>query len=199
MEKLDRSNLWSLEEYAEHREGFRAAVIAHKQARRVALGPHATLYFEDFMTMKYQVQEMLRVERIFTADGIREEIDAYNPLIPDGGNWKATFMIEFPDVDERREALARLSGVEHTIWARIGDADGGGEKVLAVANEDLERSTEEKTAAVHFLRFEIGTDAIAALRNGATLAMGCDHPEMTLSLDPVPEEIRTALLADLDS
>lgn len=194
MEKLDRSKLWSLEEYAEQRAAFRAAVMTHKEPRRVALGPHATLYFEDFTTMKYQVQEMLRAEKIFTGPEITEELEAYNPLIPDGRNWKATFMIEYPDVEERRHALAQLRGIETAIWARIGDHD----KVFAIANEDLERTTEEKTSAVHFLRFELGDSDIAALRDGAALAFGCDHADMRGSLDPVPEPTRRALLADLD-
>ena len=202
MEKLDRSQLWSLERYAEERDAFRSAVMAHKEARRVALGDHATLYFEDFLTMKYQVQEMLRAEKIFTAAEINEEIDAYNPLIPDGRNWKATFMIEYADAEERQVALARLTGVEHTIWVRVGEREGGGggggEKIFAIANEDLERSTEEKTAAVHFMRFELDDAAIAALRSGAALAFGCDHPGMRETLNPVPAETRAALLADLD-
>lgn len=206
MDKLDRSQLWSLEQYAEERDAFRAAVMAHKKARRVALGTHASLYFEDFLTMKYQVQEMLRAERIFAAAAINEEIEAYNPLIPDGSNWKATFMIEYPDADERQEALARLTGVEHTLWVRIGEGDGGGGdqggaaggKIFAIANEDLERSTEEKTAAVHFMRFELTDAAITALRGGAALVFGCDHPEMRQVVGSVSAETRAALLADLD-
>ncbi len=194
MDKLDRSKLWSLEQYAEERDAFRAEVMTHKKARRVPLGDHASLYFEDFLTMKYQVQEMLRAEKIFTADQINEEIDAYNPLIPDGRNWKATFMIEYPDVEERAVALAGLTGVEHTLWARVGD----GEKTFAIANEDMERSTEQKTAAVHFLRFELDDADIGSLRDGATLAFGSDHPEMRVSEDSVSVETRAALVADLD-
>ncbi len=194
MDKLDRSKLWSLEQYAEERDAFRAEVMTHKKARRVPLGDHANLYFEDFLTMKYQVQEMLRAEKIFTADQINEEIDAYNPLIPDGRNWKATFITEYPDVEERAVALAGLTGVEHTLWARVGD----GEKTFAIANEDMERSTEQKTAAVHFLRFELDDADIGSLRDGATLAFGSDHPEMRVSLDSVAVETRAALVADLD-
>jgi hypothetical protein len=194
MEKLSRTNLWSLEQYAEERPAFRDLVMAHKGPRRVAIGEHATLYFEDFLTMKYQVQEMLRAEKIFTAAEIAEEIEAYNPLIPDGRNWKATFMIEYPDVEQRREALARLRGIEDAVWARIGD----GEKIFAVANEDLERTTDEKTSAVHFLRFELTDAAVTALRDGAALTFGCDHPEMREAPGPVPDDTRNALLADLD-
>lgn len=194
MEKLTRSKLWSLEQYAEERPEFRTQVMSHKVPRRVALGPHATLYFEDFLTMKYQVQEMLRAEKIFTGAEIEEELEAYNPLIPDGRNWKATFMIEYPDVEQRRQALTRLRDIESAVWARVGDHD----KIFAIANEDLERTTDEKTSAVHFLRFELSEADIAALRDGATLAFGCDHPEMNESLDPVPEATRSALLADLD-
>ena len=193
MEKLDRSKLWSLEQYATERPAFRAAVIAHKKRRQLPLNDHATLYFEDFTTMKYQVQEMLRVERIFEPDQIEEEIEAYNPLIPDGANWKATFMIEYPDVEERRRALQALSGIEHRVWTRIGD----GPRTFSIANEDLDRSTDEKTAAVHFMRFELDAPSIAALRSGSTLAFGIDHDLMRCEVK-VEGEIRTALLADLD-
>ena len=193
MEKLARSNLWTLEAYATEREGFRAEVIAHKKPRQVHLSDHATLYFEDFTTMKYQVQEMLRVERIFEPDAIQEEIDAYNPLIPDGGNWKATFMIEYPDVAERREALARMAGVEHRVWVTVGDS----EPVFAIANEDLDRSNEEKTSAVHFLRFELDAGRISALKDGASLRMGIDHPALQCAVD-IDGAARDSLLADLD-
>jgi hypothetical protein len=193
MQKLDRQALWSLEDYAEARPAFRAEVMAHKKPRRVAIGPHATLYFEDFLTMKYQVQEMLRAERIFEAAGIEEELDAYNPLIPDGTNLKATFMIEYGDVDERRQALARLSGIEDTVWLQ-GE---GGEKVYAIANEDLDRSTEEKTSAVHFLRFELGPETIAAFKRGAAITFGIDHPEMAGTVT-LTDEQTASLAADLD-
>ena len=192
MQKLNRAALWSLEEYAEARPGFRAEVMAHKGPRRVAIGPHATLYFEDFMTMKYQVQEMLRAERIFEAAGIEEEIEAYNPLIPDGSNLKATFMIEYPDVDERRSALARMANLEHTVWIQIGGTD----KVLAIANEDLERSTDEKTSAVHFLRFEFDAAQRQAAREGAEIRMGIDHPELACEI-VVPQPIAASLAGDL--
>ncbi len=189
--KLNRADLWSLEDYAEARPAFRAEVLAHKKHRQVRLGEHATLYFEDAMTMKYQIQEMLRVERIFTAAEIEEELAAYNPLIPDGSNWKATFMIEYPDVEERRVALASMPGVEHKVWVRIGD-----EQIFAVANEDLDRSTEDKASAVHFLRFELSASAVDALRSGAALEMGIDHEALPYG-KTVDDAVRESLLGDL--
>ncbi|HTO58094.1 MAG TPA: DUF3501 family protein [Pseudomonadales bacterium] len=193
MQKLTRAAIWSLEDYAVRRVAFRAEVIEHKKVRRVVLGPHATLMFEDFTTMKYQVQEMLRVERIFEAAAIAEEIDAYNPLIPDGANWKATFMVEYDDVDERRAALAQLIGVEHRVWIRVG----AHAPIHPIANEDLPRSTDEKTAAVHFLRFELSPEQVAAAKAGAQIAIGIDHPVLSCRLDPIPEPIRASLAADL--
>jgi hypothetical protein len=193
MQKLNRASIWSLEDYAVHRAAFRAQVIEHKKLRRIVLGPHATLVFEDFTTMKYQVQEMLRVERIFEAAAIAEEIEAYNPLIPDGTNWKATLMIEYDDVAERRLALGRMIGVEQRVWIRIGDHA----PVHPIANEDLPRNTDEKTAAVHFLRFELTPPLIAAVKSGARLAIGVDHPELSYRIDPLPEPIRKSLAADL--
>ncbi len=194
MERLNRSKLWSLEQYAVERDAFRARVIAHKRPRRIALGPHATLAFEDFLTMKYQVQEMLRAERIFSPEEIAEEIRAYDPLIPDGHNWKATFMIEYENVDERKAALAKLRGVEHKVWVAVA----GFERVYAIANEDLERSTEEKTAAVHFLRFELGPEMIRALKEtDAAITMGIDHPDMQYTTGPLPSPSRASLIADL--
>ena len=192
MNKLTRDGLWSLERYAEVRPGFRAEVMAHKRNRRVSLGPHAVLLFEDFLTMKYQVQEMLRAERIFEPREIQAELDAYNPLIPDGANWKATFMIEYADVEERRLALARMSGIEHRVWVQAE----GCEPVIAVANEDMERSNKEKTAAVHFLRFDLGRETIAALRHCAGLAMGIDHHELPYRV-AAQAHVRDALLRDL--
>ena len=192
--KLDRSRIWSLEDYAAKRSAFRAEVIAHKKVRRIVLGPHATLVFEDFTTMKYQVQEMLRVERIFEADAIAEEIAAYNPLIPDGGNWKATFMIEYEDVEERRAALAQMIGIEHRVWVRIGDHA----PLFALANEDLPRSNDEKTAAVHFLRFDIPPTQIVSAKSRAPIAIGIDHPVLPYCVDPIPEPVRASLAGDLD-
>jgi hypothetical protein len=193
MQKLDRASLWSLEQYAEAREQFRAEVMAHKKPRRIAIGPHATLYFEDFLTMKYQVQEMLRTERIFEAAGIEEEIEAYNPLIPDGTNLKATFMIEYGDVDERRQALARLGGIEDTVWLQAE----GGQKVYAIANEDLDRSEGDKASAVHFLRFELGPETIAAFKAGDAVSFGIDHEGLAGSVALNAEQI-ASLAADLD-
>ncbi len=193
MQKLTRTDLWSLEQYAEQRPAFRAQVLAHKKPRQVPLGPHATLYFEDRLTIQYQIQEMLRVERVFEAAGINDELEAYNPLIPDGTNWKATFMIEYSDVEERRQALTRLAGVEHRVWAQAGDL----ERVFAIANEDMERSTEDKTAAVHFLRFELPQDVIAALKGGAVLTFGIDYDGFEQRTE-VSAESRAALAADLD-
>ena len=193
MRKLDRAALWSLERYAEERPAFRARVLAHKRARRVPLGPHATLLFEDFLTMHYQVQEMLRAERIFERAEIEAEIAAYNPLIPDGTNWKATLMFEYQDAAERRRALAGMAGIEHRVWAEVA----GRERLFAAANDDMERSTEDKTAAVHFLRFELGPDRVGALRAGADLALGIDHDAMPCRVD-VRDDVRDALLRDLD-
>lgn len=193
MKKLNREDLFSLEKYAEVRQQFRAQVMAHKQNRQVAIGPNATLYFEDRMTMQYQVQEMLRIERIFEAEGINDELAAYNPLIPDGSNWKATFMVEFPDVEERRAALKRLKGVEKHVWVRVA----GFEPVRPHADEDLEREDEEKTSSVHFLRFELTPDMVRAVRQGAAVAMGIDHPAYTHQVDPVPAATRDALARDL--
>lgn len=194
MQKLARKDLYSLEQYAEARPEFRDEVMRHKQNRRLALGTNATLYFEDRITIQYQVQEMLRIERIFEADGIQEELDAYNPLIPDGSNWKATFMVEFPDVDERRAMLKQLVGIENKVWLRVGE----GELVRPIADEDLERSDDDKTSAVHFLRFELSVQDIAALRDGAELAAGIDHPNYQVDVRPVPANIRQSLLEDLD-
>jgi hypothetical protein len=194
MQKLTRDDLMSLEQYSEARDSFRRKVMDHKRDRRVDLGTNAALYFEDRLTITYQVQEMLRIERIFEVDGINEELDVYNPLMPDGSNWKATFMIEFPDEDERRAMLQKLIGVEDRVYMRID----GHERVYAIADEDLERSNEQKTSAVHFLRFELSNDEVAALRNGATLAAGIDHDSYRVEISPLADNIRQSLLADLD-
>jgi hypothetical protein len=193
MKKLKREDLFSLEKYAEVRPQFRAQVMAHKQNRQVSIGPNATLYFEDRMTMQYQVQEMLRIERIFETQGINDELAAYNPLIPDGSNWKATFMVEFPDVEERREALRRLKGVEKRVWARVA----GFEPVRPIADEDLEREDEEKTSSVHFLRFELTPDMVRAVKQGAAISMGIDHPAYNHQVDPLPAATRDSLARDL--
>lgn len=194
MKTLTRDDLYSLEKYSDIRQQFREQVMAHKRDRRLMLGTNATLYFEDAMTMQYQVQEMLRIERIFEAEGIQEELDAYNPLIPDGSNWKATFMIEFPDENERREMLKHLVGIEQNVWLQVGKLP----KVRAIADEDLDRSDDDKTSAVHFLRFELSEDQKDALRNGAALAAGIDHRNCMVEIRPVDERVRQALLVDLD-
>lgn len=194
MEKLTRDSLYSLEQYSGLRDRFREQVIAHKRNRRLALGTNATLYFEDRLTMQYQVQEMLRIERIFEAREIQEELDAYNPLIPDGANWKATFMVEFPDIDERKAMLSRLVGVEDKVWLQVGDL----ERIVPIADEDLDRDTDEKTSAVHFLRFELNAGQVQALKNGAPLAAGIDHETYQVEIRPVAENIRQSLLQDLD-
>jgi len=189
---LTRDDLYSLEQYAQVRGDFRARVMDHKKHRQVQIGAHVTLYFEDRLTMQYQIQEMLRVERIFEAEGIQDELDAYNPLIPDGTNWKATFMIEYEDVDERRDALARLRGIEDQVWVQVSDF----ERVYAIADEDMEREDEAKTSSVHFLRFEIAAPMAAALKQGAKLAIGIDHPEYRYQVDATPA-VRDSLTQDL--
>jgi hypothetical protein len=194
MKKLTRDDLMSLEEYSEARDAFRSNVLAHKRNRRLELGTNAALYFEDRLTMQYQVQEMLRIERIFEAAGINDELEAYNPLIPDGSNWKATFMIEFPELEERRAMLQQLRGVEDRVYVQVGDC----ERVFAIADEDLERADDEKTSAVHFLRFELPQEQIGALRSDAELAAGIDHDNYAVEISSVPENIRISLLGDLD-
>lgn len=194
MQKLSRDDLYSLERYAEVRGEFRARVIAHKKPRRVSLGAHLNLYFEDRLTMQYQVQEMLRVERIFEAAGIEEELAAYNPLIPDGSNLKATMMLEYNDVEQRRRELARLIGIEDRVYLQVQGFD----RVHAIADEDLARENEEKTSSVHFLRFELGRDAARAMVEGAALAVGVDHEHYVQRIDAVDESTRAALAADLD-
>jgi hypothetical protein len=194
MQKLTRDDLYSLEDYAGVRSEFRNKVIAHKKSRFVQLGPNATLYFEDRLTMQYQVQEMLRVERIFEAQGIADELNAYNPLIPDGANWKATFMIEFPDEEERRAALAQLIGIEDTVWVKVDGLD----KVYAIADEDMERETEQKTSSVHFLRFELTPEMVSAVKEGAAIGVGMDHANYSYSVDAVPPNVRDSLAGDFD-
>jgi len=193
MDKLTPAELMSLEHYARERPAFRAQVLEHKRHRKLAVGPHVTWSFEDRLTMQYQIQEMLRAERIFEPAGIREELDTYNPLIPDGSNWKATLLIEFPDVAERQRQLAQLIGVEDRCWVQVRGQD----RVYAIADEDLERENAEKTSSVHFLRFELTPAMIAALKSGAALAAGVDHDHYRHFLDPVPEAVSAALLQDL--
>ena len=189
---IKRESLLSLETYARERNAFRAKVLEHKKNRTVHLGEHVTLQFEDELTIRYQVQEMLRIERIFEEEGIRGELEAYNPLVPDGANWKATMLIEYPDADERRRMLAKLKGIERATWVQVE----GCERVAAIADEDLERENEEKTSSVHFLRFALDTKMRERLHGGAALTIGIDHPQYRASLK-VAEEVRAALMADL--
>ena len=192
MAKLKREDLYSLEQYAQLRLQFRLQVMRHKKNRRIGIGPNAILSFEDRLTMQYQVQEMLRVEHIFEAEGIDEEIAAYNPLIPDGANWKATLMLEYPDMQERQHALTELKGIEDRVWARVAEFG----PVWAIADEDLERENETKTSAVHFLRFELTPAMIAAAKRGAAISIGIDHPNYRHEL-VLPAAVRDSLAADL--
>jgi Protein of unknown function (DUF3501) len=191
--RLARSDLMSLEAYSTARKDFRAKVLEHKRNRIVAVGPNATWCFEDQLTIQYQVQEMLRVERIFEADAIQEELDAYNPLIPDGTNWKVTFLLEFPDVDERRARLAKLRGIEDRCWVEVA----GAERIWAIADEDLERENDDKTSSVHFLRFELSPQMCAQMQAGAALAAGIDHDNYRHEVASVPHNIRDSLVKDL--
>jgi hypothetical protein len=191
---LTRSDLMSLEQYAQQRSDFRSKVIAHKKHRRVGVGPHLFLYFEDRLTVQYQVQEMLRIERIFEVEGIEDELSAYNPLIPDGSNLKATAMLEYQDVDERKQQLALLRGIEDLVWIQVEACD----PVYAISNEDLKRSNAEKTSAVHFMRFELDPEMIAALNRGAKLTMGSSHEFYSYRTE-VDSDTHNALLADLVS
>ena len=188
---IQRHSLMTLEAYAKERPKFRAQVLEHKKQRTVRLGEHLTLLFEDELTVRYQVQEMLRIERIFEEDGIQHELDAYNPLIPDGGNWKATMLLEYPDADERRRRLAELKGIERRVWVEVGAA-----RTYAIADEDLERENDEKTSSVHFLRFEIDADARRALGQGAAVKIGVDHSHYRATIEASAEQ-RASLLEDL--
>ncbi len=194
MDKLTADDLMTLETYARERADFRTKVLEHKKNRQINLGENATLYFEDRLTMQYQVQEMLRIEKIFEPGGIAEELDAYNPLIPDGSNWKATFMVEFPDEEERREQLKLLRGIEDAVWLQVEGCD----KIRAISDEDLEREDDTKTSAVHFMRFELTPEMVEALKGGAKLSAGIDHDRYKAEVDPVPEDTRRSLAADLD-
>ena len=192
MPAITRDSLLTLEAYARERKAFRARVLAHKRDRTIHVGEHVTLLFEDELTLRYQVQEMLRVERIFEEAGIQQELDAYNPLVPDGTNWKATMLIEYPDAEERRVMLARLKGLERNVWVQVG----AGPRIYAIADEDLERENDDKTSSVHFLRFELGAEARGELRRGARLAIGADHPEYAASV-LVDGAVRDSLAGDL--
>lgn len=190
---LQRNDLMSLEEYATRRSEYREQVSAHKRNRQVSLGPNATLYFEDRLTMQYQVQEMLRIEKIFEAEAIEEELAAYNPLIPDGSNWKATFMIEFVDETERKHALANLIGIEKLIWIQVGDL----QRVNPITNEDMIRETEDKTSAVHFLRFELDIQMVELIKNGVEIRVGVNHSNYCHETGALPENIRNSLSNDV--
>jgi hypothetical protein len=192
MAAISRDSLLSLEAYAKSRKDFRTRVIAHKKNRTLALGGHVTLIFEDELTIRYQIQEMLRIERTFEEEGIQDELDAYNPLVPDGTNLKATMMIEYDDPAVRRRELARLIGIEDRTYVQVDGYD----KVHAIADEDLERENEEKTSSVHFLRFELTPPMVGAAKDGAAVAIGMDHENYRHSVDPLPAEVREALVRD---
>ena len=191
--RLEASELMSLEQYAKERKQFRPRVIEHKKTRTVHCGPHTSWCFEDRLTVQYQVQEMLRIERIFEAEGIADELDAYNPLIPDGSNWKVTLLIEYPEEAQRRAELAQLKGVEDRCWMQVAAL----ERVFAIADEDLERENDEKTSSVHFLRFELTPGMVQAARTGAQISLGIDHDHYRHAVRPLPETARAALAADL--
>jgi len=193
MGKVTRESLMTLEAYAKARPEFRRKVLEHKKDRKVALGAHVTLLFEDELTVRYQIQEMLRIEKIFEEEGIEHELEAYNPLIPDGRNFKATMLIEYDDVEVRRRELARLKGIEDRLWVQVE----GAPRVFAIADEDLERENEEKTSAVHFVRFELSDDMASALGRGAALSVGVDHENYRAEASPLPSAVRAALVADL--
>ena len=190
---LERKDLWSLEQYAEEREGFRAEVLVHKQTRRVQIGQHILLVFEDQKTIRYQIQEMLRIEKVFEASGIEEELEAYNPLIPDGDNWKCSMLIQYPDVEERRLRLAQLLDVENRVWVQVGES----EKLFALADEDLERANDDKTSAVHFLRFQLSADQVSAVKHGSAITFGVDHKHYREGDVLVSDGIRKSLAADI--
>ncbi len=194
MQKLTRQDLYSLEEYVEMRDDYRRKVMAHKENRRLELGENLLLMFEDRLIMQYQVQEMLKAEKIFEAAGIEEELGAYNPLIPDGTNWKVTMLVQYTDVEERQHKLTQLIGIENSIWMQVE----GHEKIYAIADEDLERDTEEKTSAVHFLRYELDDKMIAAAKSGAAISAGVEHENYQAVIDPIAAKVRDSLASDLD-
>jgi hypothetical protein len=194
MKKLTRENLFSLEKYSEIRNDFRLKIMAHKKNRHLAIGPNITLYFEDSLIMHYQIQEMLRAEKIFESSAIDDELVVYNALIPDGNNWKATFMIEFTDEEERRVALKKMLGIENNLWLKIE----GFSEIYPISDEDLERSDDNKTSAVHFLRFQLDHEMIDALKGGCQLSAGINHPEYKYTVNPIPQNISESLISDLD-
>ncbi|HSN41855.1 MAG TPA: DUF3501 family protein [Burkholderiales bacterium] len=193
MPHITRDSLMTLEAYARARQEFRARVMAHKKNRTIALGGNVTLIFEDELTIRYQIQEMLRVERIFEDEGIEEELGAYNPLVPDGSNWKATMLIEYPDLDERRKMLEKLIGIEDKVWVKVD----GHQRVYAIADEDLERENADKTSSVHFLRFEFDRAMVGALKRGARVSVGVDHPQYKATVENIEPAVRISLMADL--
>jgi hypothetical protein len=193
MEKLTHQDVYPLEHYAKIRADFRARAMAHKKDRMVHIGPNATLHFEDRLSMHYQVQEMLRAERLFEAEEVQGELDAYNPLIPDGTNWKATLMIEYDDIEERQRQLAVLIGIDRKTWVQVSNHA----RVYAISDEDLERETEDKTSSVHFLRFELNPQMVAAAKLGAAISVGIDHKYYNYRIEPVPESVRASLVRDL--
>jgi len=194
MHKLARQDLMTLEQYSIERPRLRSEVIAHKQRRTVQVGPNMTWCFEDRTTIRYQVLEMLRAERIFESAGIQDELDAYNPLIPTGSNWKVTLLLEFPEAEARRAALGKLIGIEDRCWVRVSEM----QRVFAIADEDIERENDEKTSAVHFLRFELDPTMVAAAKSGASISVGVDHDNYRHMLSPLPDAVRDALSRDLD-
>lgn len=194
MQKLTRQDLHSLEDYSAMRDEFRAQIIQHKKNRVLQVGPNVTMHFEDRLVMHYQIQEMLRAEKIFESEGIQEELDAYNPMIPDGSNWKVTFMIEFPDPDDRAVRLKELIGIEDATYVQVSGRD----KVNPISDEDLPRETAEKTSSVHFMRFELTPEMVSDLKNGAALSVGIDHPKYQHAIEALPASMRDSLVADLD-
>ncbi len=194
MQKLTREDLYSLEDYVEMRDDYRNKIMAHKKNRRLEIGENILMMFEDRLIMQYQVQEMLKAEKIFEAAGIKEELDAYNPLIPDGSNWKATMLIQYTDVEERQHKLTQLIGIENAIWMQVEGFD----KVYAIADEDLERDTEEKTSAVHFMRYELDEAMVAAVKTGTAISAGADHENYKAEINPIATNIRDSLASDLD-
>ena len=194
MQALAHNDLFSLEDYDKQRDSFRERIILHKKNRIILLNENSSLHFEDRLTMQYQIQEMLRAEKIFESELIQEELDAYNPLIPDGSNWKATFMLQYADVTERKRWLQKLTGIENHVWVRVGAND----LVYPISNEDMERTTEDKTSSVHFMRFELTKEMVDDAQADANISMGIDHPEFIVNVNKLPDAIRLSLVSDLD-